>query len=178
MAYSTPLTAVTNATMTAAQWNASVRDNILESPAAKATTAGSYFATTSSNVIAERIIQHVSVSTQETTTSTAYTNLTTTGPVAVATTGPRAVVSLSCQLSNSTVGGESYMGVDLSGSTTLAADDNTAVFHTSATSGAYVQCSYVIMIGPTAGTTTFTAKYRVSAGTGTFQRRRITVLPF
>jgi len=40
VAWSTPLTAVSGTVLTAAQWNASVRDNLLETSAAAVTTAG------------------------------------------------------------------------------------------------------------------------------------------
>jgi len=39
MAWFTPLAGVSTATLTAAQWNASVRDNLLETAPAKATSA-------------------------------------------------------------------------------------------------------------------------------------------
>src|SRR5690242_20536503 len=98
MAWSSPLTAVTNAALTAAQWNASVRDNLLETAPAKATTPASFFAATGANTIAERIPAQTVTPASETTTSTSYTNLTTTGPTVALTTGTKAFVFIGAQL--------------------------------------------------------------------------------
>ena len=62
MAWTTPLTAVSNTALTAAQWNASVRDNLLMTAPALATTTGRHFVSTGANTIAERAISSNSVS--------------------------------------------------------------------------------------------------------------------
>ena len=69
MVWSTPLTAVANTPLTAAQWNASVRDNFNETAPAKATVGGRIFASTGPNTIAEREVLADVVETAETTTS-------------------------------------------------------------------------------------------------------------
>src|SRR4249919_3869016 len=101
MAWSTPLTAVANATLTAAQWNASVRDNLLATAVALATTAGSHFAVTATNTLAERLTQTNTVATSETTASTSYTALATAGPAITATTGVLAIVAVTARSENS-----------------------------------------------------------------------------
>lgn len=178
MAWSTPLTAVSNAALTAAQWNASVRDNLLETAVAKATQSGSYFTGTGVNTLAERVAASSSVSTTETTTSATYTDLTTPGPAVTATSGTRALVFTMAYLINNTVNANSYMSVEVSGSSTLAPNDAQAIAHTSATVGAQVACSAAMMFVLTAGSSVYTAKYRVSSGTGSFANRRMTVMPF
>lgn len=179
MAWGTPLTAVANAALTAAQWNASVRDNLLETSPAKATTAGSYFATTAPNSIAERVAQMAFVATVETTTSTTFTNLTTAGPAVTATTGPSAVYLLCAAISNNTVNNSGYMGVDVSGSSTIAASATAALVVQSSTANARYLASFCsLTTSLTAGSNTFTAKYQVDAGTGSFFYRRLTVIPF
>jgi hypothetical protein len=80
MAWSAPMTAVANATFTSAQFNQYVRDNLLECAPAKATTPGRLIVTTGPNAITERVVTQASISTSETTTSTSYTDLATTGP--------------------------------------------------------------------------------------------------
>jgi hypothetical protein len=177
MAWSTPLTAVSNATLTAAQWNASVRDNLLMTSPALATTAGSIFAATGTNAIAERIPTANTVGTLQTTTSTTYTDLATVGPAVTVTTGPRALVIWGCEASNGTSNVSSYMGYAVSGATTVAAVDSVCLKVTIA-SGAGIQASRALIQGLTAGSNTFTAKYRVDANTGTFSQRTINVVPF
>jgi hypothetical protein len=178
MAWSTPLTAVSNASLTAAQWNASLRDNLLETAPAKATTAGSYFVSTGANTIAERVGAPAIVSTSETTTSTTYTDLATNGPAVTTTVSQRALVVVCTQSSNGTALASTRMSFDVSAPTSLAANDNFSLGHSAGANDA-ILASYVVFITTlTSGSNTFTAKYRVSAGTGTWLNRRILVLPY
>lgn len=179
MAWGTPLTAVANAALTAAQWNASVRDNLLETAPAKASNAnGGYFVTTGTNTIAERNLLQDYVGTAETTTSTSFTDLATTGPSVTATTGSRALVALTASVSNSTVNALSSMGFDTSGATSVSATAAAALRFTSATANATVEASYLTVQNMISGSNTLTAKYGVSAGTATFTYRRVIILPF
>ena len=178
MAWTTPLTAVANAALTAAQWNASVRDNLLETAPAKATSSGTFFAGTGVSSIAERVPVAAFETASETTTSTSYDNLATVGPAVTTTSGARSLVSICATVANSTVNASSDMGIDVSGAHTLAAGSNLSLRHTSATANAMVAASYVSLFSVAAGTSTYTAKYRVSSGTGTFDDRRIAVIPF
>ena len=75
MAWTAPMTAASNATFTAAEFNAHIRDNLLETEPAKATTNDSYFVTTGANAIAQRSPGSDVINTMQTTTSTSYTNL-------------------------------------------------------------------------------------------------------
>lgn len=178
MAWTAPMTAVTNSVLTAAQWNANVRDNFSETAVAKASAAGTYFVGNGTNAIAERTGTTVAVTTTETTASTSYTDLATAGPSATVTVAGAAMAVISASFSNNTVNATSYMGLDLSGSTTLAAGDSRAVASTSATANAGLAASYVAWYTLTAGSNTFTAKHRVSAGTGTFSNRRLIVMAY
>jgi hypothetical protein len=179
MAWTTPITAVANAAFTAAQFNASVRDNLLVTPAAIATTAGSHFATTGANAIAERIPANAAVATVETTTSTVYTNLATVGPAVTVTTGTSVLLGFHCRQSNATLASNCWTTYAVSGATTIAAADGTALSYDSpvANSTAYHGTTFRVT-GLTAGSNTFTLQYRVSAGTGTFHNRNLWVLPF
>lgn len=179
MAWSAPLTAVANATLTAAQWNASVRDNLNESAPAKATTPGSMFVTTAANTIAERIPTANFVGTAETTASATYAVLATAGPAVTVTTASRMLSFASCELFNNAAAGQSWAAHEVSGATTLAASDTWGLKHgDSGVNGTMTASRSHLEVSLTPGSQTVTLKYRVSAGTGTFQRRQIIVMPF
>ena len=117
------------------------------------------------------------VATSETTASVTYAALTTAGPAVTLSTGTSAIVTLSAQITNGAAA-TTYMGYDVSGATTLAAQDTRAiVLVTSAATTPNLTLSQTFNVsGLTAGANTFTAKYRVSANTGTFVNRSITVV--
>jgi hypothetical protein len=181
MAWSTPFTAVSNSTYTAAQHNASVRDNLLECPTAKATAAGQMFVSTGTNAIAARTPGRFTNGTAQTTASLTYTDLTTVGPAYTVTTGTSALVIVSAAIRNSTGGGGGLMSFAVSGATTIAPSDDRAF--RSLSSGASTtdnNGSRVHMqTGLTAGSNTFTAKYAAAiGGTATFEFRELCVIPF
>lgn len=184
MAYNTPLTAISNATLTAAQWNASVRDNMLVTPAALATTAGSHFVSTGTNAIAERIPGDAAILTPQTTTSTSYTNLATAGPQVTVTTGTTALIGMHTRESNSTAGSNVWATVTVSGATTIAPIDDYALSYDSPVAGSTCYHGTVLRFSAangtalTPGSNTFTMQYRTQSGTATFSSRRLWVLPF
>ena len=85
---------------------------------------------------------------------------------------------IGASISNSSAGAICDMGLDVSGATTSNATAAAAVRAHSSTAGASVEASYAMYYTLTAGSNTFTLKYRVSAGTGTFSARRLIVMPF
>lgn len=180
MAWVTPLTAVSSTALTAAQWNASVRDNLLETGPAKATTSGGYLAVGAANTLVERVTSSAVVTTSETTTSTTYTDLATVGPAVTATASAKAVVLWSARMSNNIANAGCLVGIDLTGATTITPTDAAALAHTSATANAVQGCSYAHVFSVGSGSTTYTLKYRNDTGatTGTFLSRRIHVLPY
>lgn len=114
------------------------------------------------------------VATSETTTSTTYTDLATAGPAVTVTTGTKALVIVSCTMGGAT--GLMFMASAVSGATTNAAADDRGLA-LDAVSAHRSGSSFVYLFsGLTAGANTFTAKYRVVAGTGTFYNRRIDVV--
>ncbi len=125
--------------------------------------------------------QSASVLTGQTTSSTSYTNLATSGPAVTLLTGTTALVSFGC-LSQNNVGVPAaivanFMSVAVSGATTLAASDaNALAFAEPETSFEFTMARTYKMTGLTPGSNTFTAKYRVSGSTGTFDNRDITVV--
>ncbi|MFC9088984.1 hypothetical protein, partial [Nocardiopsis dassonvillei] len=93
------------AALTAAQWNASVRDNLLETAAAVATTSGGYIATAGPNQVVERRARTDTVLVLETTTSTTYTDLDTFGPSVTVETGTDALVITHASVRNTATSG-------------------------------------------------------------------------
>lgn len=178
MAWTAPMTVVASQVWTATQFNEHVRDNLLETAPAKATTAGSIFNVVSANSIQEVIPSGSTVATSQTTTSTTYTDLTTVGPTVTVDTGTTATVIFSATLSNNTLDIPSYMSVEVSGASTVAASDTWCTLQDGVAIGSVERAlSAHRFTGLSEGTNTFTCKYRVGANTGTFADRHLIVIP-
>lgn len=175
MAWTTPLTAVSNTALTAAQWNASVRDNLLSTAPAKATTEGRLFIAAGPNSIVEREFLGAIVETSQTTTATTYSGLTTPGPSVTLTTSGGAFIAINSDCQNSLANTASHASFELSGATTSAAIDQRSIRVETVANGAVSACRTTLN-AVTPGSNTVNMMYRVSGGTGTFQRRRLQVL--
>lgn len=174
------MTAVANSIFTAAQFNQYVRDNLNETAPAKAVNAGGYFVATGVNAIVERTAGNDLVNASEDTASTSFTDLTTPGPAVTKTTGTSAFVAVYGLVSNNTAGSSALMSFAVTGDTAVAASDTRSVTYQpgSVAAARSIRASAITLIdGLTPGSNTFTAKYRVTGGTGTFNNRRIAVLP-
>jgi hypothetical protein len=174
------MTAVANTIFTAAQFNQFVRDNLNETTPALATAAGSHFVADGVNSIAERALDGDTVLTPQTTMSTTFADLATVGPTVTVDTGPYALVLTHAQVENSGAG-SAYAGVEVTGATSIAPALNRSinVFNSANTRiGAGTSVLYAGGLVLTPGSNTFTMKYLVSSGTGTFGDRRIIVMPF
>lgn len=114
-----------------------------------------------------------SVATQEATSSTSYVDLTTPGPAVTVLTGTSALITIatSAFLTSATV--PAHMSVAVSGATSLAAADAQSA-EQSSQNGFSVSRTY-LLTGLTAGSNTFTAKYRVGSNTGNWYKRGLTV---
>jgi len=118
------------------------------------------------------------VNTRQSTTSGSYTDLATSGPAVTLTTGTKALIVQSAQLendpgANTNVG---FLAVAVSGATTIAAtDDKRLSFQISAANYSQATFAYIIT-GLTAGSNTFTMKYRSQAGTPFFINRTLSVI--
>lgn len=178
MAWTAPMTFVANSVLTAAQLNTHLRDNMMETAPAKATTEGGFFVTNGMNSIVERLIKTARVAAPESTTSTTYTNLTTVGPSVTCETGTRAMVMIYCNMtasSNNTMGAMSWA---ISGATTRSALDMTAArVDGIAASNTVSSVSVDILTTLTPGVNTFTAQYKVGSTSYTFNDRFIGVFP-
>lgn len=173
------MTAVANAIFTAAQFNTHVRDNLLETAPAKATTAGSIFVASGTNSISERIRQRNSAG-SSTTTSTTYTNLAAGALSVTAVTGTSAFVTVGATMSHNAANGTCHVSWDVTSATTLAASDSWMVSNREVTAGwTHSTGRSYLVTGLTAGSNVFTAKYKITTvGTGTFTDRDISVIPF
>jgi hypothetical protein len=116
------------------------------------------------------------VAAEETTSSVTYTDLTTAGPAVTLTTGTKVLVILSSRINVATSGATAYMDFEVSGATSRSATDNTALQLRSTTAGIIPQMSIATRITATAGSNTFTAKYRRNNDDGTFSNRQIIVI--
>lgn len=178
MAWTAPKTFVANTTLTATDLNIYLRNNFLETAPAKATTSGSLFVGAGPNAIVERKSQLATITAAEGTSSTSYTNLETVGPAVTVTTGPRVLIIISAAISSSVVNTQNFMGYEISGTTSQAATDTLSL----STDGIAAdktnrRCTILMEETLNPGVNTFTCKYKVTAGTGTFQNRFIGVWP-
>jgi hypothetical protein len=177
MAWTAPMTAVVGATFTASQFNIHVRDNLLETAVAKATTPGGYFVSTDVNTIAERLQDYDQVDTAETTTSGSYDDLSTVGPSVTVTTGTQALVTFGAYFRSTADSTAANMSVAVSGDTTVAASITSRIIwdgHIAANSNS--SSRKYLFTGLNAGSNTFTCKYLATGGT--FGERWIHVQPF
>lgn len=170
-----------NAALTAAQWNASVRDNLNETAPGKATTSNQIFVSTAANTIAARTPDHDSYNGggTDTTNSTTYTALTG-GAAATMTTGTRATIFSTARVSHDVLGSRSFVSYAISGATTLAADDSWAAVRDCDGANRIVTSTYVSTHegSLTAGSNTFTQNFKVGSNIMSVANRRITVFPF
>jgi hypothetical protein len=175
------MTAIAGAVFTAAQFNTFIRDNLMECPASKATTPGSYFTVSATNQVTERIPSAALIATSESTNSATYADLATPGPSVTINTSNCALIAIYSYIAADTAGNTAWMSFDVSGATTLAANDNRALSYRpgSLTASSDIRTGALFYLNTlTAGSNTFTAKFRVSGAiNGTYSNRRILVIP-
>jgi hypothetical protein len=118
------------------------------------------------------------VATYEQTSSTSFTDLTTAGPAVTLTTGTKALLIITSRIYAQDSGGYAYVGVAVSGATTIAAAQTYCIEARQAQVNDILQISAVYFLtGLTAGTNTFTLKYKqVSATNGYFSNRSVAVI--
>lgn len=176
MAWTAPMTAVANTAFTAAQFNTHVRDNLNATAPALASTAGTIFVGTGVNAIAERVPTVSTVTTSQNTTSSAYTDLTTVGPTVTVTTGTKALALYAAVSQNTGADVACFMAPAVSGATTVAANDQWAIINPSRITDFRIGATHMFT-GLTAGSNTFTCKYRTPAGTASFANRELIIIP-
>jgi hypothetical protein len=177
------MTAVSGSVYTAAQFNTHVRDNLNETAVAHAANLGGYFVTAGTNQIVERLIGQSTLNASSVTSSTSYTDLDDgiPGPTVTLTTGSTALVTVGGRIGPNTVATPSTkMSWEVSGASSVTAADDWAAgqVNSGTTTMVVYTCRTYLATGLTPGVNTFTAKYCVSSGTGTYSVRNINVLPF
>lgn len=117
-----------------------------------------------------------SIGSSQSTTSTSYTDLATVGPSVTITTGTLALVLVSSFIT-APAGFYGAISFAISGATTSSATDSNGLFLQAPAAGAQqISFTKLVPVSLTAGSNTFTAKYRVTGGTGTFENRSLTVI--
>jgi len=123
-------------------------------------------------------VGYAQVLTLQTTSSTSYTDLSTTGPSVTLTTGTTAIVMASSwYFDTNNDGCDGYISVAVSGSSTVSASDNWSGYGRQDQNHDTPVLFYQFT-GLTAGSNTFTMKYKKAGGSTTagFQNRFLTVL--
>lgn len=180
MAWTSPITFATGEILTAAQMNTYLRDNLLETAPAKATTPGGIFVTTGANAIAERVPAGATVAASQSTTSSTFVNLATVGPSVTVNTGSQAIVSLYSAMSVNTSNNQAEAGYAVSGATIIAATSTRVIQIDGTPSGDELRIGATFFqSGLNPGVNTFTMQYRApTAGvSATFVDRHIVVIP-
>ena len=115
------------------------------------------------------------IGTSQSTTSTTFTDLATAGPAVTLTTGTKAIALITARFT-SPAAANARMGLTVSGSSTIAASDDKATSQTVSNDDRWsLAIPYTTL---TAGSNTFTCKYRTGGGSGTstYEQREITVI--
>lgn len=123
MAWTAPMTYTSGNTLTAAQQNVYVRDNINETAPGKASAASRWFVSNGANDMREREVAGNTVTPSENTTSSSYTNLSTFGADVTVFTGTTALVWIQCLIQHNTAGAIGYASYEVASGTTVAASD-------------------------------------------------------
>lgn len=185
MAWTAPMTAVAGNIFKASEFNTHIRDNLNETGPSFGASDTGFFVVSGTNSISSTLPQSAFTSTSpsdQSTTSTTYTDLATVGPQIVdADVQQFAVISLGCASVHNTSGATNTcrMSVDITNTETpaysRAANDDISVANSSNIRYQY-GATFVVTLVP--GVYTFTAKYRVSTGTGNFNNRSLNVFSF
>lgn len=181
MVWNAPATWTTGQVLTAANLNAQLRDNLLQTVPAKLTTVGQYAVATGTNTVGARIAERNTVSVTAATTGTSYGDLSTSGgPFITFASGTQAIVGWAAYVTIDTTNATAFMSMEIGGASAQPPTDNTSIAIQTSSGTAAIRGSHVkLVVGltPSSSNTCF-GKYRVSSGTGTFSDRAMWVLPF
>jgi hypothetical protein len=166
--------------LTAAQWNTYLRDGLNAQGPTLATASGQYLVTTGYGAMIMRTPAVQYTGTSDTTTNTTLGPLDSDGSKVTVVTGAMCLVTIGCQISNSTAGSGGLASVDLSGDTERAADDINCVRADSGTASDTFKLTFTTIYNPiNPGSNTFGMLYRATiSGTATFSGRLIVAVPF
>jgi hypothetical protein len=181
--WTAPKTWTADTTLTAAELNAQIRDNLLHQAAPIVTGNRGYVMTTGSNELAFRQTERSVNQGAGERNSTSYGDLsgTVVGPRVTATTGTAALVIFGCTMIQKDSDGTSCVtSVAVSGATSISADDGRALRMQTTVDRRMCASQFAFFSTLNPGENTFTMQYRVGVtnNTGRFLRRRIMVMPF
>ena len=196
MAWTAPRTWVTSETVTSALMNTHVRDNLLETAPALASSGAMFYGDGSNSLAALspigsvgsflvtdgtvpkwRQVNQASTTGSGTTTSTSYTAVPNNVSVSIAT-GTWALVFWSARVANNTAGQTCSVSMAVSNATTIAASNNwRAVFESNAANDMCTVSQFYLFGSLTAGTNDFDMQWQVSGGTGTIHQSNMLVFP-
>lgn len=178
------MTAASGTYITPAQFNVHVRDNLLETEAAGAQNATRFWAVDGPNRTSEHRIMESQVSATETTTSQEYTDLASYGPSVTVACNSLVLIFTACQVANS-ASNASYVSYEVA-----SVDETIGFLNEPKASRAIIQdggtgrhnrMGSMAALSGLPGPADFKVamKYRVSnsVSTGTFQKRRLNVMP-
>lgn len=206
MAWTTPMTFSAGAVLTAAQLNTHLRDNMNETAAATASSAGDLVYADAANSMGSRLahpgqsrmlvsdasnglawrqpaedVNFSGGSASGASSATSYTEAWLAGedlPSVTVTTGTRAIVVVSVyHARNDTAGSTISISSSVSGATTTAATDNAGALFESGNANDNGSLERAKLFVLTAGSNTFQMEAKVSGGTGTIIRPNILVIP-
>lgn len=185
MAWTYPMTFTANAALTAPQMNTFLRDNMMETEVAKATTSGQFFSVSGVNRIDARTPTASFVvgssGTDSQTSTTEWSELDTAGPSVTVTTGTRAFVFMSAHITVDDASSSAGCNWALSGATEREPVDTTQILVDGMAAGKAIRVGQWDLIETvlTPGENTFTMKYRVGVDTtvATYQNRLLVVFP-
>ncbi|WP_143066017.1 hypothetical protein [Streptomyces sp. CC53] len=179
LAWSAPITAVSGELLTAAEYNASVRDNLAECAPNIATQEGSIFQASAPNriverqVVSHRVPEEDSIPTQQ----TSYVEIRNAGPFVTAVTGASALVFVTCEMAGNT-NTQCSASFEVSGSTRISASDKWRVVHDAMEKDHFSRYSVARRVELNPGSNTFRMKYRTGGlGPFRFRNREIVVIP-
>jgi hypothetical protein len=182
MAWTTPYSAASGDTITAARFNSEIRDSLLETEAAKASFTGKLFFATGTNAIKESPVGRDIKMPFDQTTSTSYVDELDDGcgPSVCIQTGTSAVVFWSARMSNSTANATAATSISVTDSAdveVLAPLDAFSMRQGGITSLDANKYGMVHRVtGLTPGLHRFRMVYRASSGTAEFSNREIFVI--
>jgi hypothetical protein len=175
------MTAVAGTVFTAAQWNAFVRNNLNVCAPAIATTGARWLVSNGFNSLTEREPQVDYVGTTSSTTSSSYGDLISLGPTITTTTSTKVMVTIGAHVNSNTSASGGKVSVEVSGATSLAANDANCFFATAPLGLAPYKGTWTTLFDEhmIAGENTFTLKYRAfDGGTCYFSNRLLVIMSF
>lgn len=179
MAWTAPKLFVDGVALTANELNTYLRDNLMETMTAKATTDGAMFFSTDVNEWTERYPNRQRVNSTLTTTSVTYVDLG--GPQVTLTTGTDALVLMASHLGNTTANTATYASYNVTGASSVSSAYAQGIRldgYAASTGNNYIGCMmWDLRSDLTPGTNTFKMTYRVDAGTGTFAYNILAIVP-